>query len=126
MCAIDTAAEVHERPLFVLKQALQERFVFPNSAGVIHYHGVRGFNNTACDAVMYIGAPHPDVAGLRREAGLLVGSVEHSTRRHASNPPFYRTIYYADADGQGRAVPINHFTGPVGALFRDAREKVLE
>lgn len=60
-----------------------------------------------------------------------VGAAEHSTRREegsgelAANPPIYRKLHYADDDGRGQAVPTKHYTGLVGDLFRETREKEL-
>jgi len=130
---IDTAADLHDRPLFVVKAGLKPLFDFPDHGEVLHYHATRGLNREECDAVVCIGAPHPDVDDLRREAELLamgadarVGGVEHSTRRDAPNPPVYRKLNYADEQGRGRAVPTKHYTGLVGDLFRETREKELE
>jgi len=130
---IDTAGDLHEQPLFIVKQGLKSLFEFPEHGVVLHYHATRGLNREACDAVVCIGAPHPDVDDLRREAELLamgrdirVGGEEHSTRRDAPNPPVYRKLNYEDDRGRSRAVPTKHYTGLVGALFREAREKELE
>lgn len=132
--AIDTAGDLHERPLFVLQANLIPEFEFPDHAEVLHYHAVRGLNRDDCDAVICIGAPHPRIGALEREAELLtqhrtdlrVGGDEHSTRHDAPNPPVYRKLYYEDDAGDGRAVPTKHYTGLVGALFREAREKELK
>jgi len=130
---IDTVAELHERPLFQVKKALKSLFAFPEHGTVLHYGALRGLNREDCDAVVQIGAPHPDVDDLRREAELLargtdltVGGVEHSTRPDAPNPPVYRKLNYRDDQGRGRAVPTKHYTGLVGELFREAREKELD
>lgn len=130
---IDTAGRVHERPLFVIKKGLRGLFDFPEHGEILHYHAGRGLNRNDCDAVVCIGAPHPDVEDLKREAELLaqgtetrVGGAEHSTRRDAPNPPVYRKLNYEDDDGRGRAVPTKHYTGLVGELFRETREKEIE
>jgi len=131
--AIDTAADVHEKPLFIVKGDLIPEFDFPGHGEVLHYHATRGLNRNDCDAVMCIGAPHPDVEDLRRDAQLLAmarddvdaGGAKHSTRRGAENPPVYRKLHYEDDDGRGRAVPTKHYTGMVGTLFRESREKEL-
>lgn len=130
---IDTIAELHDRPLFQVKKALKPLFEFPDHGTVQHYGALRGLNREDCDAVVQIGAPHPDVGDLRREAELLargtdltVGGVEHSTRPDAPNPPVYRKLNYRDDQGRGRAVPTKHYTGLVGHLFREAREKELD
>jgi len=131
--AIDTAADVHEKPLYIAKGDLIPEFDFPDHGEVLHYHATRGLNRNDCDAVMCIGAPHPDVEDLRRDAQLLAmarddvdaGGAEHSTRRGAENPPVYRKLHYEDDDGRGRAVPTKHYTGMVGTLFRESREKEL-
>jgi hypothetical protein len=130
--SIDTAADIHEKPLFVVKSDLIPEFDFPDHGEVLHYYATRGLNRTDCDAVMCIGAPHPDVEDLRRDAGLLAmnddvdaGGAEHSTRSGAPNPPVYRKLHYEDDQGRGRAVPTKHYTGMVGTLFRESREKEL-
>ncbi|MEE6210831.1 hypothetical protein U3A55_11800 [Salarchaeum sp. III] len=130
--AIDTAADIHQTPLFVVKGDLIPAFDFPDHGEVLHYHATRGLNRNDCDAVMCIGAPHPDVEDLQRDAQLLAmdngpraGGSEHSTRRDAPNPPVYRQLHYQDDHGQGRAVPTKHYTGMVGTLFRESREKEL-
>jgi hypothetical protein len=131
--AIDTAADVHKKPLYIVKGDLIPEFDFPDHGEVLHYHATRGLNRNDCDAVMCIGAPHPDVEDLRRNAELLAmgrddvgtGGAEHSTRRGAEKPPVYRKLYYEDEDGRGRAIPTKHYTGMVGTLFRESREKEL-
>ncbi|MDS0220895.1 hypothetical protein NDI54_05940 [Haloarcula sp. S1AR25-5A] len=131
--SIDTAAEVHDAPLYVVKAGLIPEFDFPDHGEVLHYHATRGLNRNDCDAVLCIGAPHPNVDDLRRNAGLLTmgredlaaGGAEHSTRQDASNPPVYRKLDYEDDGGRGRAVPTKHYTGLVGTLFRETREKEL-
>jgi hypothetical protein len=131
--AIDTAGDLHDRPLFLVKQGLKPFFEFPEHGEVLHYHAARGLNREECDAVMSIGGPHPNIEDLQREGELLaqgtdrrVGGEEHSTRRGAPNPPVYRKLRYEDDAGRGRAVPTKHYTGLVGDLFREAREKELE
>lgn len=130
--AITNTAALHESPLYVAKKGLLRLFDFPEDAEVVHYHAVRGLNFNECDAVVCIGAPHPDVEALRRDATLLargrdvdVGGVEFSTRRDAANPPIYRKLDYTDENGRGRAVPTKHYSGLVGELFREGREKEL-
>jgi len=131
--SIDTAADLYQKPLFVCKKELKTLFDFPDHAEVLHYHAARGLNRNDCDAVFCLGAPHPDVEALRREAELLsmgrdtrVGGDEHSTRRDAENPPVYRKLRFSDGQGDGRAVPTKHYTGLVGDLFRETREKEIE
>jgi hypothetical protein len=132
--AIDTAADIHEKPLYIVKGDLIPEFDFPDHGEVLHYHATRGLNRNDCDAVMCIGAPHPDVEDLRRDAELLTmgrddigaGGAEHSTRHGAENPPVYRKLHYEDDQGRGRAVPTKHYTGTVGTLFRESRENEIE
>lgn len=130
---IDTAATVHERPLYLVKKGLVSEFDFPENAEGLHYHAARGLNRSECDAVVCIGAPHADVSDHRRDAELLAmgrddvraGGDEHGTRRDAPNPPVYRKLYFEDDDGRGRAVATKHYTGLTGSLFRETREKEL-
>lgn len=130
---VDKASEIHDKPLFIIKKGLRGLFDFPDHAEILNYHAGRGLNRNDCDAVVCIGAPHPDVSDLKREAALLaqgtetrVGGAEHSTRRDAPNPPVYRKLNFEDDDGRGRAVPTKHYTGLVGELFRETREKEIE
>ncbi|WP_306058590.1 hypothetical protein [Natronococcus wangiae] len=131
--SINTIGDVYRKPLYVIEKRLIDEFNFPENAVVIHYHGARGLNFSDCDAVVCIGAPHPNVDDLSHDAELLamgrddlrVGGEEHSTRRDATNPPIYRKLHYEDDHGRGRAVPTKHYTGLVGALFRETREKEL-
>lgn len=130
-------ADVHGELLVVGKLSILDTLDLPTSrdgVDVLHYHAARGLNRAAYDAVVAIGAPHPNVDDLRRDAALLtqdrddlrVGGVEHSTRRDCEQPPVYRKLDHVDADGDGRAVATKHYTGLTGALFREGREKELE
>ena len=130
-------ADVHGDLLVVGKLSILDSLDLPTTrdgVDVLHYHAARGLNRAEYDAVVAVGAPHPDVDDLRRDAALLtqdrgdlrVGGVEHSTRRDCEQPPVYRKLDYADDGGDGRAVPTKHYTGLTGALFREGREKELE
>jgi transposase len=128
---IDRAGNLYDSPLFTVKKSLKHLFDWPDNAVVLHYHALRGLNRAECDAVICIGAPHPDVDDLSREAELIastssirVGGVEHSTRQDAPNPPVYRTLNYDSSPGI--SIPTKHYTGLVGSLFRESREKELE
>ena len=133
---IDTAGKVHDRPLFGIRKSLISLFDFPENGEVLHYGGARGLDFKQCDAVVCIGAPHPNVDDLRRDAELLamdrdhddlyVGGDEYSTRRDAPNPPVYRKLLYEDENGDGLAVPTKAYSGLVGALFREGRENAIE
>ncbi len=134
---IDEAGRKFDQPLFVMRQDLESEFDLPANSEHLHYHAARGLNRTGCDAVFCIGAPHPRISDLQTEAELLAqhrddlraGGREYSTRRKegeiAANPPVYRKLNYEDEDGRGRAVPTKHYSGLVGALFRETREKEL-
>jgi len=130
---IETVGKIHDRPLFIGPKKLLNRFEFPSNGERLHYHGARGLNRADCDAVVCIGAPHPRMDDLQREAELFaqgstdvrVGGEEHSTRRDAPNPEVWRKLLYEDDTGTGRAVATKHFTGLVGDLFRETREKEL-
>jgi hypothetical protein len=128
---LDTVGDLHERPLIIGKQSLLGAFDIPENAERLHYHAARGLNRAECDAVVCLGAPHPDVEDLRREAALLaqdsdirVGGTEYSTRRESA-PPVWRKLRYEDDAGDGRAVPTKDFSGLVGDLWRETREKEL-
>ena len=131
---IDTAGGLHDRPLFGVRKDLISLFDFPENSEVLHYGGARGLDFEECDAVVCIGAPHPNVDDLRRDAELLamdrndlrVGGEEYSTRRNAPNPPVYRKLLYEDENGDGLAVPTKAYSGLVGTLFYEAREKEIE
>lgn len=134
---IDEADCQFDQPLFILREALEKKFDLPENGEVLNYHATRGLNRTGCDAVFCIGAPHPNVPGLQTDAELLAqyrddlrsGGAEYSTRREegtlAANPPVYRKLKYEDENGRGRAVPTKHYSGLVGALFHEKREKEL-
>ncbi|WP_210424875.1 hypothetical protein [Halorussus halobius] len=132
--AVEKLATVHDNLLVVGRQEAREILDIPESVEWLHYHAARGLNRTECDAVVCLGAPHANVEDLEREAALLaqdhddlrVGGTEHSTRRDCSNPPVYRKLLYEDDHGRGRAVPTKHYTGLVGELFEETREKELE
>ncbi|WP_230458842.1 hypothetical protein [Haloarcula sp. K1] len=129
---INTAADVHQSPLYVVKRSLQDHFEFPQGAPVLHYHAARGLNYNDCDAVVAIGAPHPKVEDLQREAELLAmdhpdldaGGAEYSTRADTEDP-VYRKLHFEDGNGRGRAVPTKHFSGLTGDLFEESRSKEL-
>jgi hypothetical protein len=131
---IDTAGNLHDRPLFGIRKSLIGLFDFPSNGEVLHYGGARGLDFEECDAVVCIGAPHPNVDDLRRDAELLamdrddlqVGGEEYSTRRNAPNPPVYRKLLYEDENGDGLAVPTKAYSGLVGTLFREGRENAIE
>jgi hypothetical protein len=132
--AVEKLATVHDNLLVVGRQEAREILDIPESVEWLHYHAARGLNRTECDAVVCLGAPHANVEDLEREAALLsqdhddlrVGGTEHSTRQDCSNPPVYRKLLYEDDHGRGRAVPTKHYTGLVGELFEETREKELE
>jgi len=131
---LDMVGDLHERPLIVSRQETRRLFNIPDNAVFLHFHGGRGLNFEGCDAVVVVGAPHPNMEDIRRTAELLaqgrddvrIGGDEHSTRPDADHPPVYRKLRYEDDNGDGRAVATKHYTGLVGALFREAREKELE
>jgi hypothetical protein len=131
---LDRAEVVYDHPLVVGRQDVLELLDLPDNARSIHFYAVRGLNFEECDAVIVVGAPHPNIKHLRRKAELLaqgrddlrVGGVEYSTRGDCRNPPIYRKLRYTDDEGCGRALATKHYTGLVGALFREAREKELE
>lgn len=134
---IERIDDKEDSVLYGVKRDLIPLFDFPDhdNAEVLHYGGARGLNKAEYDAVVCIGAPHPDMTDLRRTARLLcqdnptldAGGVEHSTRRDDDvSPPVYRYLDYTDDDGQGMAVPTKHFSGVLGALFVEARENELE
>jgi hypothetical protein len=124
---------VHEDLLIIGQRKILQLFDLPASAETLHYGGMRGLNRPDYDAVVCLGAPHPNVGNLRRDAELFaqgqpdirVGGAEHSTRRDAPNPPVWRKLNFVDDEGQGRAVATKHYSGLVGALFRRARRHEL-
>ena len=132
-CGIDKACDLHDKVLTVGEQKSRELFDLPDNADWLHYHANRGLNRAEYDAVVVVGAPHAHVGDLKRTAELLgrhqevrIGGAEHSNRRGAENPPLYRKLLYEDDDGRGRAVATKHYTGLVGELFRETREKEIE
>lgn len=136
--AVDNLAAMYTRPLIVgpydVVQRAHSWLDVPENAEVMHFHAARGFNRSECDAVIAIGAPHPPVDDLRREAELLavqnndirVGGTEHGPRDGAEGEPIWRKLDYEDDQGKGRAVKTKTYTGLVGTLFREHREDELE
>jgi hypothetical protein len=131
---IDTRAETADQFLVVSHKSNRRYYDLPENAEWMHFHAARGLDRSEYDGVVVIGAPHPNMEELQRDAELLamhredvrVGGDEHSTRTDAPNPPVYRKLLYADENGDGRAVPTKHYTGLSGALFRAGREDELE
>ncbi len=129
---VDTVGDLHRKPLFIGPKTLLDRFKFPDNAETLHYHAARGLNRSDCDAVVCIGAPHPAVEDLQRDAELFAqgdidvrpGGEEYSTRRETA-PPVYRKLLYEDDAGDGRAIATKDFSGLVGELWRETREKEL-
>jgi hypothetical protein len=93
--AIEIMCETYDRPLFGIMRKLMPLFEWPENAVVLHYGGARGLNLGACDAVVCLGAPHPNVSDLRRTARLLTASTqtiaaggdEYSTRKPGNDEP---------------------------------------
>jgi hypothetical protein len=134
----DATGEFYDRPLFMRKKGHARLFDFAENGEGLPPGGARGLNRAGCDAVVSIGAPHLNGDDLRRDAELLAmdrndldaGGVEYSTRRGedgelAAEPPIYRKLLYADENGEGRAVPTKHYSGLMGALFYEGREKEI-
>lgn len=136
--AVDNLAALYEQPLLVgpydVVQRTRSWIDIPTNAKVMHFHAARGFNRSECDAVIVLGAPHPPVDKLQREAELLavqnddirVGGTEHGPRGGAEGEPIWRKLDYEDDQGKGRAVKAKTYTGLVGTLFREHREDELE
>lgn len=129
---VDNVNDLHENLLVIARKSALELLDLPADISTLHYHATRGLNRADHDAVVCIGAPHPDVEELRAEAELLaqgsnlrVGGDEHSTRHGCQNPAIHRKLLFEDCNGRGRAVATKHYTGLVGALFREKREKEL-
>ena len=126
---IDHRSELCEKFLVVSHKSNRRFYDLPDNAEWMHFHAARGLDRSDYDGVVVIGAPHPNIEALRRDAELLamhrddvpVGGEEHSTRRDAPNPPIYRKLLYADENGDGRGVPTKHYTGLVGEMFRGGR-----
>jgi len=132
--SIDMAAREHQKPLFVIKKRLEPYFDFPDHGEVGNYGALRGLNSMSdCDAAMCIGALHPPIDDLRREARLLaadhpdieVGGVECSNRDDAPHPPIERELICADNISPGWTVATKGFTGLVGDLFEEVRAKEI-
>lgn len=135
---INYRCDEHDQVLIVGHKKNQGYFRIPRNAEWMHFYAGRGLNREDTDAVVVLGAPHANVADLKRSAELLaigrddvrIGGTEQSSRRNtdgeiASLPPIYTKLYYDDGTGVGRAVPTKGYTGLVGTLFRDTRESEL-
>ncbi|MFC6823481.1 hypothetical protein [Halopelagius fulvigenes] len=130
---LDTAARVHDKVLAIGKQNIRQFFDTAQNVDWMHYHATRGLNRADYDAVVCVGAPHPNMDDLRRDAELLAmddpeldaGGEEHSTRDEAADAHARRYIY-TDDDGRGRQIKTKEYTGLAGDLFRAAREDEIE
>ncbi|UPV75314.1 hypothetical protein M0R89_04420 [Halorussus limi] len=129
--SIDMAGRKHSKPLFVIKQSLEYHFDFPDNGVVENWGALRGLNSMMdCDAVMCIGALHPRIDDLRREAELLaethpdieVGGEERSSWEESPYPPIQRDIIRPPGKSHGWTVQTKAFTGLTGTLFREVRE----
>jgi hypothetical protein len=125
-------AQRHDDVLVIGRKAARFELSIPDNVEWLSYHAARGKNRDDCDAVVCLGAPHPDVADIERTAELLaqnsyvrVGGEEYSTRRE-SQPPVYRKLDYRDDEGTGRAVPTKAYSGLVGEMFRQTREQEIK
>jgi len=130
---LERVCELHDKVLVGGEAKTREYLDLPENADWMHYHASRGLNRSEYDAVALVGAPHPDIGDLQKTAELLaqhsdtrVGGREYSDRRGCDNPPIYRKLLYEDHDGQGRAVSTKHYSGLVGELFRETREREIE
>ncbi|WP_430639365.1 hypothetical protein [Haloferax volcanii] len=133
--AVDRLAQIHQKPLIVTqKAALDSWLEIPDNAETLHFHAARGLNRAECDAVMIVGAPHPPVDDIKREAELLavqndgvrVGGRELGPRSNADGDPIWRKLDYSDDRGKGRAAMTKTYSGLVGDLFQTSREDELE
>lgn len=107
----------------------------PDEAEWMYFHATRGLDRPDADAIIVIGAPHPNIDDLRRDARLLaigrddirIGGQEYNTRPNDNEleEPIYRKYYYSDDNGVGRAAPTKAYSGLVGDLFYDRREQEL-
>jgi hypothetical protein len=131
---IDRRSETCEQFLVVSHKSNRRYYDLPENAEWMHFHAARGLDRSEYDGMVVIGAPHPNMEEVQRDAELLamhredvrVGGEEHSTRADAPNPPVYRKLLYDDENGEGRAVGTKHYTGLSGSLFRAGREDELE
>lgn len=133
---------MHDDVAFVSLKNVAPRFDLEDDDAVMNYYSLRGLDNARdADAIVLIGAPHPNVDALRAEARLLsignpwvrAGGRELSTRPpnpddpdDDSGPPVYRKLNYVDDEGKGRAVAAKTYTGLTGALFDGAHADELE
>jgi len=135
---IDRRCDRFSDVLVVGHKETRRLYDLPENAEWMHFYAGRGLDRSDFNAVIVIGAPHPNERGLRREARLLatgrddvrVGGTEYGTRRNedgdiTAEPPVYRKYNYADDTGVGRAVPTKAYSGMMGTLFEDKREKEL-
>lgn len=127
----------HNTTLVVGHRRNEDLYELGESEWMYFYAG-RGLDRPDSDAVVIVGAPHPNEADLKRDARLLtmdqdaicLGGEEHSLRRNeegelAANPPITQSYFYEDGNGKGRSADTKGYTGLVGELFQDAREKEL-
>lgn len=136
---INQTADMHDDVLYVTMKKCERYFDIPADAEVMHYYVLRGLDRPDADAIVLLGAPHPNEDALRSEAELLTidnptitaGGRELSTRQPDGphddvGDPVYRRINYIDDDGDGREVASKTYTGITGDLFDDKHGAEIE
>lgn len=131
--AIERINDMHDDVIYIALQKAIDLFEWPDGAEVMNYYALRGLDRPEADAVVCVGAPHPDENAMRADAQVLSqdnprirsGGTELSTRNE-SELPIYRKLNYTDADGNGRAVASKTYTGLTGDLFDAAHADEIE
>ena len=131
---IRKAREIHDGEL-VVSHSKNKSLLDVEDDRWMYFHAGRGLNREDPEAIVILGAPHPNEDDLKRKAKLLamdrddvqVGGKERSSRRNkdgelAADPPISRKYYYEDKTEIGRKMTTKDYTGLVGKLFRDNRE----
>lgn len=120
--AIDMASREHRKALYVIKSQLEGYFDWPDNSAVRKAGNVRGLDFMDFDAVMIIGALHPDMEGVERRARLLSmdnegievgGSETTEVREIVENGRFGESYHEVETKA---------YTGLVGEIFKDTRE----
>lgn len=135
-CAIDRVCAQHQEVIIAGHQNAKDYFSVPPNAEWIDYHASRGLDRPDADALIAIGAPHPNVPALCRTGELLSIERDISERdeklfvqaaecEDEIRETEVRPYLYDSGDGNGIEVETKSYPGFLGQLFEDQREKEL-
>ena len=136
---IDKVCSEHDHVVLVGHKHAEHYFALPENAEWIGYYAGRGLDRPDADALLAIGAPHPNVPALCRTERLLsIGTlasrtaddrIDSSGRTPEWSEPEperdSRSYLFDDGTGQGVQATVKGYSGFLGDLFEDMREKEL-